>query len=397
MNKSVTKSLESWFLSRLSGNNAQPHSLDPLEQLTVVIISYCRQPFILRQIVYWMRSPAKVVILDGSPNPLNETVRQALTELPSTTYIHNPVGVVERISQLKDAVTTPYVVMLGDDEFHLMSGLRKALLKLQENSEFSGCIGQSVRFYLSADKSQILYGTGYSHFKFESSASQFGDRLAHALKNYNSATCYSVLKVDAWRESWASLQKTSCKDVCEAQQAIATYAVGKFSTVDEIYWLRSDENVSVQDHNDFKDLSFPEWWRRPRYANERERLINALSELGYKYGCMSVADADAAVRVGFELFNESYMRSNHRASLLSAARLKGILVVFLQAVLPEKIYAYLKSVGGAYQAKNPLEKADLGSRAALSGKSNELFKYDPETNVELAEIETLICEFYEYI
>ena len=53
--------------------------------------------------------------------------------------------------------------------------------------------------------------------------------------------------------------KTSCKDTAEVEQACKVYISGKFKSIDEVYWLRSYENLSINDGNEYKDLSFNDW------------------------------------------------------------------------------------------------------------------------------------------
>ena len=51
---------------------SQPTSFDNtclsiLSDVTIVIPSYCRQPFLRRQFNYWSPFPCKIIVLDGSP------------------------------------------------------------------------------------------------------------------------------------------------------------------------------------------------------------------------------------------------------------------------------------------------------------------------------------------
>ena len=66
-----------------------------LSDLTVVIPTYRRGEFVWRQFAYWGESDASVVILDGSPEPLDIP-----GELRSENirYIHSGTPFTERLS-----------------------------------------------------------------------------------------------------------------------------------------------------------------------------------------------------------------------------------------------------------------------------------------------------------
>ena len=393
----ISPSLERWFLSRISVPREGAHAADPLEKLTVIVPSYCRQPFLLRQIVYWMHSPVKAIILDGSPEPLSPQRLKSIQHLSNITYRHNPVSLVERLAAAASMIGTPYAVLLGDDEFHLHSGLRSAIQRLQENPETGGCIGQSIKFFVSKNNTQIAYGSGYAHFKYGAQSESIQERFEHAMEHYNAATCYAVLRTEVWKDSWAAVVKTSCKDVVEVQQALATYGAGKFSTVDQICWLRSYEVMPVTDHNHFKILSFPTWWASAAYADERRQVVAAIAAVIQKHARLPAAEAESTARNGLEMFNRFYQRSFPAPSLFNRARMKGVLVSFLRSVMPAGFYSALKNRIVPDAELDPVQFADIGGREALAlERCENLFKFEAETDRELQAIESLIFDFYRH-
>ena len=72
-----SRRLERWCLERLRNG---PTVVEPpgLERLTVFVPSFGRPEFILRQLVYWSGTAAHLLILDGSPDPIPESVREAV-------------------------------------------------------------------------------------------------------------------------------------------------------------------------------------------------------------------------------------------------------------------------------------------------------------------------------
>ncbi len=396
MTADITNSLELWFLAQIETkckNKAQEE--DTLNELTVVIPSYGRQAFILRQIIYWMQKPVNVIFLDGSPNPLPSRLQSSIQGKLEITYLHNPVGPVERVAMVKGLITTPYAVMLGDDEFHLFSGLRKAIEYLQTNEDYVGCIGQSIRFYVANQASEIIYGCGYPHFGYNANSDLPIERFSYAMEPYNAATCYAVTRTQVWQDSWCSLLTTSCKDTWEIQHSLLTYAAGKLFALDQIYWLRSDENVSVADTHHSR-ISFPKWWLSARYEHERREIMVALACSLEKYTKVPRTLAESTAQAGWEMFFQFYKRNQPASKLLTRGRLKGVVVGVLRRLFPGQLYFAIKYrlTANRPPASESIQ-ADLGTREQLAQAMNSrLFAYDDDTDNDLREVESLLIDFY---
>ena len=397
MSVDISRSLERWFLSRVTCRGASVNSDDCLKYLTVIVPSYCRQPYLLRQVIYWMNSAAKVILLDGSPEPLPRHLTFALEGISNVRYCHSPIGMVERLTAVKFMIDTPYSVLLGDDEFHLQGGLRQAVLHLQVHRNDVGCIGQSLKFFVSQDKdrTRIAYGSGYAHFGYSVQAEGVLDRFSDAIERYNAATCYAVLRTEVWKDSWGTLLKTSCKDVCEVQQALGTYSAGKFATVDKIYWLLSYENTSVSDHNHFKILNYQCWWKKPAYADERQSVVASIAAIMQKYNNFSREYAESVAGQGLDLFDRFLGPSYPPRSLLNRARMKGALVSGLRRVMPSRMYKALRNYLVSVAKPDLFQGADIGTLEALAWPElTMLFRFDAETGMELAAVENLIIDFH---
>lgn len=396
MTADVTNRLENWFLDKLSNiREGDEQDADLLNDLTVVIPSYCRQAFLLRQIVYWIETPVKVIILDGSPSPLSPQLQLSILAAKRINYLHSPSSSIERVAMVDGIINTAYTVMLGDDEFHLFSGLRKAIQFLRVKEDYIGCIGQSIRFYVNNQASKVLYGRGYPHMGYNADGKLPTERFSYAMESYNSATCYAVMRTQVWQSSWCSIQPTTCKDAWEIQQALATYAAGKFSTVDQIYWLRSDENVSVADKN-YSKIPFLKWWLSARYRHERHQVVFALASTIEKYTKIPRELAESASQAGWEMFFQFY-RSNYKAPKhLTRVKLKGLLLGILRFLLPKQTYSILKKRYAKNENNAPANmKADLGLREELGKAMNlTLFIYDDDTDSNLREVESLLLDFY---
>jgi hypothetical protein len=137
-----SRRLERWCLERL---NDGPTVVEPpgLDRLTVVVPSFGRPEFILRQLVYWSGTSAHLLILDGSPDPIPESVREVVDARRELDYLHRPVGLQERLHEARDLIRTEYTVMGGDDEFLLRGGLADAVGILDLEQTLVASMGQS--------------------------------------------------------------------------------------------------------------------------------------------------------------------------------------------------------------------------------------------------------------
>ena len=174
--------------------------------LTVVIPSYCRQDFIIRQFAYWYGHGASLIIMDGSPDPLSRQIQKVVSRLDGINYVHLNVNLVDRLQYASKLIKTPFTVMCGDDEFLLASGISNAISLLEQDQDLVACIGQSLHFYLSDNGTECKYGPGYDTHRYAVRQDPINDRLKASVKNYNAATCYAVTRSSVWRKSWGNLQ-----------------------------------------------------------------------------------------------------------------------------------------------------------------------------------------------
>ena len=86
--QSNVNNLEDWVEESLAKKRLdQNKNYDLLSKLTIVIVSYDRQRFLLRQAVYWGYSRANIIIVDGSPTPLTDRMCNVFSELPKESLI----------------------------------------------------------------------------------------------------------------------------------------------------------------------------------------------------------------------------------------------------------------------------------------------------------------------
>ena len=249
--------------------------------LTIVVPSRNRQDYLLRQIRFWASSSASLIVIDGSTRPLDDRVRSAVDDHRRLTYLHEQASFAERLNLAAGLIETPYSVMLGDDEFHLPSGLGASLSVLEEHPDLVGCMGQVLSFSPVGQYRRIVLARAYpSLHGYGIRHSDPADRLIAAMSDYTMATGYAVLRTPIWQRSWGSIGEYSSGAAHELQEAMAVHLLGPISTTSHIQWLRSIENPNQPLSPEEKDgkIWFPEWWQDQLYEAERSAFVSSLVE-----------------------------------------------------------------------------------------------------------------------
>ena len=251
--------LVAWCLDSLAASDAGALGLDvDLSLLTVVVPSRNRQDYLLRQIRFWASSSASLIVVDGSVRPIDDLVRSAVANHRRLTYL------------------------LGDDEFHLPSGLGASLGVLEEHPDLVGCMGQVLSFSPVGPYRRIVLTRAYSSLHgYGVRHTDPADRLTAAMPQYTMATCYAVLRTQVWQRSWGALGEYGSGAAAELQQAMTVYLLGGLATTGHVQWLRSIENPTdhVSPGEEDRKVWLPEWWEGQRYEAERAVFVSRLAEL----------------------------------------------------------------------------------------------------------------------
>lgn len=362
-----------------------------LSKLTVVIPSYCRQDFIIRQCAHWHGSGASVIIMDGSPKPLANNMQQTITDLADITYVHSTAILVDRLKHAATLIKTPYAVMCGDDEFLFASGLCSAISLLEKDRDLVACIGQSLLYYLSNNGSKCSYGTGYDTYKYEVKHDNVQDRLNASVKSYNSATCYAVTRSFVWCKSFGNLQRSSCAGIYELEQAFTTYIWGKLASVDDVYWMRSFENPAAETV-DVTRMPIEDWWASNKFRTER---ANRITKLGEEMICAQQIDRANAEALVFNVF-EIYLREinkEYTSNYLFRQKCRRLAVNVLKKWMP-KMYNYMINLRSQLRPIATVT-GNFGSLADLqTTKTPPPFLINEDLVADLSSMEKLIADFY---
>ena len=128
-----------------------------LSQLTIVIPSFFRQEYLLRQVVLWAFTDATIIIADGTSEPLDSRLIEIISNIPNISYKHLTDSYTSRIKKSSNYISTPYAMCLADDDIFLKEGLCRAIDKLNQDNEILACMGQSIGVDYDAKSMQGNY------------------------------------------------------------------------------------------------------------------------------------------------------------------------------------------------------------------------------------------------
>ena len=118
-----------------------------LQRLTLVVPTYERAKYALRNMRYWSGRGPTIHVLDGSKQPIDLNSLAAFGG--NIHYHHRPEPIAKRIERAFQLIDSEYVAMLCDDEFFLPSGLKASIDELDRDREIVACMGSPLGFKAS--------------------------------------------------------------------------------------------------------------------------------------------------------------------------------------------------------------------------------------------------------
>lgn len=280
-----------------------------LSQLTLIMLTYERQPYALRGMAYWAKLGVTLHVIDGSSSPIDTALLSGLGE--NIHYNHQPVGIIERIRKAIPLVQTPYASFISDDEFFLRSGIISAITALREDPELVACGGQCMKFWL-AEENQILstkvYPLSQGWAQLDNSAEV---RIIRHFGRYTPALFYSVTRAEIFLGAVELIteREFGAISVPELQWELYFLWAGKAKLLDRIFWLRSGENNPTRgtDLCLEPEPTIHDWWRSVESRSEVESYVSLTAKHMAKCSG-SVEYADKVIRQATDAFTMSVDR-----------------------------------------------------------------------------------------
>lgn len=246
-----------------------------LSCITLIMLTYNRQDYALRGMSYWGRLGVVLHVMDGTDEPISPPVVNCLNS--NIHYHHEPVGIYERIQRSLNYIDTPYCALVCDDEFYLPSGLRAAVDLLEHDPSYIACSGRAIEFW--EEGGRICGQFGYpKQWRYELSHDTSERRMLYHMANYTPSLTYAVVRSPKWKQAMNIVVKKEFPVFAlgEIQFELAIAALGKSKVLDDVYWMRSLENLGIRgtDVSLDADNNFEDWWDDCNRATERDELVD---------------------------------------------------------------------------------------------------------------------------
>lgn len=276
-----------------------------LSKLTIVIPTYNRQDYALRNMRYWSGSEVTVHVLDGSDKTIESGYVDNLGE--NVHYHHLPVSIFKRLEKVHELVKTKYVALLSDDEFYIPSAVEASIAEMENDFEIVACYGHAIGKLLSGNL--IVHLSSYDNHilgcrkgkRYLAQDDPF-ERMIFHMNNYAPSAVYGVCRSDAWLLTLALACKKvfSCVHVMEIQFELSISFLGKTKEINELFLLRSAENPP---NEKIDTLHFHSWYMNPGFNTEVEDFLNITTN-----ALASVSEYDPKViRKGLKMACKAYV------------------------------------------------------------------------------------------
>ena len=350
-----------------------------ISNLTIVIPTYNRHYYLLRNIHYLSKKQIKVIVLDGSSVAIDQDL---ISQYKNVSYFHLPISFPERIAFSGNLITTKYAALLGDDDFFLESGLSAIIKELEENSDLISCMGACLNFNINGK--DIIYRPYYNEMNgYHVSNNDPVERMHFHMSNYTCSSIYSVIRSEFWIKAVGILGEKTFADpaIPELEFELAISYFGKSKVIPVISWLRSNENPSLANklEHDFHDI-----WNESIFYNEKRELIKILSN---NLNNSDIDQIEINIEKSYDLYC-NWRKNKNTKIKKSNFSYKSIVNTILPSIIIKKLKFTLNKFIIHFMYNNEFHDQDLMSTLKIMNKKNILFN-----QTELIELENFLHNF----
>lgn len=212
-------------------------------RLTLVLLSFERQSFIRRQLLYYSSRSVHIVIADGSAVPWHDGLFGHSGDM-TWEYLHVPGYYTyrDRFALALERVTTDYVCLIADEECILWTGLQSAVRTLDAAPDHV-CAGGLVSIIGGSSSETVLYPWGHRGVPWELTDSNPFNRFRRVTspEHYSANLYYQVTRTTHLSNFARMLQGLKGVSLATPEVALAGYLAlaGKWAMGEYPYWIRS--------------------------------------------------------------------------------------------------------------------------------------------------------------
>ena len=361
-----------------------------LSKLTLVLVTYNRQDYALRNMRYWSGRGAIILVLDGTNQCIDSELLEGLEA--NIKYHHLPISVHERLAHSINLIeeTSDFVALYGDDEFFSPSALENCIVELEKDPNLVACMGRTIGF--NPTENGLVGRPWYSEMKdYALMQDDPIERMGTHMGDYTCSTIYAVIRTPIWKHEIDVFTKHifTVFSMEEYMFEMVVAFMGKSKVIPVLYWFRSLENERIIQN----DNKFNIWWNRSSSKDEKEFFINymvaSLSGISgndikkLRRGIIRTGDSFTAWANELAIGDASPIKE--RPAFLSRLFTFGIWKLRGLKSRFNKFWPQLSNLD--FSDKKKMQSFDLAIR--------QLKKEDVQVNdQEISEIEKIVMKFY---
>ena len=356
-----------------------------LSKLTLIVPTYNRQDYVLRNMRYWSGRGPTLHILDGSVTPISTSDLSGLNE--NIHYHYLPISVFQRLGHSLDLVKTKYCMLMGDDDLFIPSGLEACIKQLESVEDLVSCMGRCLSFLPGSNEVKGWVDStemkGYSILQEDPI-----ERMVFHMNPYTCSTIYSVVQTPVWKLAMTSWTKKRFQvlNLDELQFELGVCYLGKSKVNEDLMLLRSHENPPWR-KSEPPLPSALEWWDNPSRECEHNEFLQIMADTlanGDSNKTKSIYNGvrEAVVAYTYQ-FRKNSFEKNHVDSF------KKIMNSLIVRWLPKTVKKFLKNIMASVRPVTPVEQKSIIEAARNLSDTGVSVDFR-----ELKNIEKMIKEFH---
>jgi len=287
--------------------------------VTLIVATFNRSEFLIRLLNYYSYTKFDGTIIIGDSSNIDHIVRtkaaiENLSYKLNIQYMEYPgLNSTQAYEKLADLVNTPYVTLLGDDDFVLKAGLLECCEFLSKNPEYIAANGKAWVFEVENGEAYGTVDITGAYPQPMINASSASDRLLFHMRHYT-VTLFSVFRLEAWQEIWRDV--SLIKDRAFGSELLPcglSVALGKVAHLDCLYLMRQSNNQR------YIEPEFDLWITDPKWFLSHQIACDRLAEVLVTVDNIDYDDAFVIARKGFWFYLSrgvfEQFQENHRQSL----------------------------------------------------------------------------------
>ncbi|HWR02770.1 MAG TPA: TIGR00180 family glycosyltransferase [Humidesulfovibrio sp.] len=276
--------------------------------ITYLIPTHERHGYLRRALAYYEGVDADILVADSSAQALPEA-----EQLPARVqYRHFPgQGYMQKLSQVAQLVTTPFVVLCADDDFTVPRAVAACQAFLESNAGYASAQGDYLNAQL--EPAGIHLRPAYPQaLQVRVDAALASERLLEVSSPYV-PVYYAVHRTESLRDYARLAQGLENYNLLEMLFGLVAAIHGKHARLPMLYGVREVvPSVAAKDprrrHGLDKVSTLPE------YAAEYGRFVTGAAGLLAQRQGLAQAEAEQAVRDAVALFASRYCGHQQRRS-----------------------------------------------------------------------------------